>query len=86
MGDGFIRRFGHRWSWTGRVMLLIASAGMIGLALLSLRQQRLQAMHELSACRLRQEGHDKRLWSVRAALAEQVTPERVSLMRPEVGG
>ena len=63
-------------------MLLIGGAGMIGLALLSFRQQRLQAMHELSACRLRQEGHDRRLWSVRAAIAEQVTPERVSIMRP----
>lgn len=61
--------------------MLIGSAGVIGLALLSFRQQRLQAMHELSACRLRLEGHDKRLWSVRASLAEQVTPERVSLMR-----
>lgn len=78
-----LRGVAFRWSWTLRVMLLVASAGVIGLALLSLRQQRLQAMHELSACRLRQEGHDKRLWSVRAALAEQVSPERVALMRVE---
>lgn len=67
-------------------MVLIGGLGMIGLALLSLRQQRLQSMHELAACRLREAGHDTRLWSLRSEISLQVTPERVSLMSLGVGG
>jgi hypothetical protein len=55
----------------------IVGLGVVALSLLSLRQQRLQAMHELSAVRLRQASHDKRLWAVRAEIARLVTPEHV---------
>lgn len=62
---------------TARAAVGIVGLGVVALSLLSLRQQRLQAMHELSAVRLRQASHDKRLWAVRAEVARLVTPEHV---------
>jgi hypothetical protein len=66
-------------------VVLIAGLGVMALGLLSLRQQRLQAMHELAATRLRQGSHDARLWALRSEIAALVTPERIGTMSPEAG-
>ncbi|MGP1272001.1 MAG: hypothetical protein ACTS22_01580 [Phycisphaerales bacterium] len=67
-------------SLTARWALVIVSVGVIALALLSYRQMRLQAMHELADARLRQVDHDKRLWEVRAEISSLVTPEQVGVL------
>lgn len=72
---------------TARAALAILSIGVIALTLLSYRQMRLQAMHELSAARLRQADHDKRLWEIRSQIAGMVTPERIGVLpEPPSGG
>ncbi|MEM8758315.1 MAG: hypothetical protein AAGF47_11100 [Planctomycetota bacterium] len=70
---------------TARVGFAIVVFGLIALTLLSLRQQRLQALHELSAVRLRQSTHDRELWELRAALSSVLTPEQVGVL-PSGGG
>ena len=65
---------------TARGVVLILSVGAVALALLSYRQMRLQAMHELAEARLRQADHDKRLWELRAEISALVTPEQVGVL------
>lgn len=49
----------------------------MGAGLLSTRQSRLQAAHEVTAARLRIRDHDERLLSLRAQIAEHATPDAV---------
>ena len=54
--------------------------GLVGSGLLSARQSRLQAGHEVTAARLRIREHDERLLKMRAQIAEYVSPEAVRAM------
>ena len=49
----------------------------MGAGLLSTRQSRLQAAHEVTAARLRIREHDERLLELRAEIAEHVSPGAV---------
>ena len=49
----------------------------MGAGLLSTRQSRLQAAHEVTAARLRIREHDERLLELRAEIAEYVSPGKV---------
>ncbi len=49
----------------------------MGAGVLSTRQSRLQAAHEVTAARLRIRDHDERLLTLRAEIAERVSPDAV---------
>lgn len=60
-----------------KIVVVIVSLGLCAAALLSLRQMRTQAAHELAEARLRVLQRDNELWRLRAQIAERVTPERI---------
>src|SRR5262245_22409960 len=60
-----------------KVAVLILSIGVCACALLSARQMRTQAAHELAEARLRLNQRDNELWRLRARIAAKVTPEHV---------
>lgn len=63
--------------------------GLVGAGLLSTRQSRLQAGHEVTAARLRIREHDERLLRLRAEIAGHVSPAAVRDMiakHQELGG
>ncbi|USN99607.1 MAG: hypothetical protein H6810_02790 [Phycisphaeraceae bacterium] len=68
-----------------KLAVVILAFGLIAAGLLSTRQSRLQAAHEVTAARLRVRAHDERLLKLRAEIAELVTPESVRQMLEESG-
>jgi len=64
------------------VVLILAATGVAG-TLLGVRQQRLQAAHELVELHRRIVKADESLWRLRVEIAERVTPERVQRMLAE---
>lgn len=65
---------------TPKLAVCIVALGLVGSGLLSARQSRLQAGHEVTAARLRIREHDERLLKMRAQIAEYVSPEAVRAM------
>lgn len=61
-------------SWL-RAAALIAAVVLLALSLLSIRQARLQAAHELTRARLRVADLDRRMLDVRGEIAHSLTPE-----------
>ena len=70
---------------TAKLAVTILVFGLMAAALLSTRQARLQAAHEVTAARLRIRVHDERLLEMRARVAERVAPARVREMLDETG-
>lgn len=68
-----------------KLAVVIVALGLIAAALLSMRQSRLQAAHEVTAARLRIRVHDERLLKMRGEIAARVTPEAVRAMLQESG-
>ena len=68
-----------------KLAVVIVALGLIAAALLSMRQSRLQAAHEVTAARLRIRVHDERLLKMRGEIAARVTPEAVRTMLKETG-
>lgn len=68
-----------------KLMLLIASGAAVSVGLLVVRQQRLQAVYEMTRALERSEEHDRSLWQVRADIAEAVRPETVRQMMLALG-
>lgn len=64
-------------------LILVSAAAAAGL--LSVRQQRLEAVHEMSAAVRRAEALDRQLWRVRIDLARRITPERVHELAQQLG-
>lgn len=60
-----------------RLITLILSIGFAACVLLTLRQHRLQAAHELAEVARRIDEHDRVLWRLRVEVAGRVTPQRV---------
>jgi hypothetical protein len=60
-----------------KIVVVILALGLCAAALLSLRQMRTQAAHELAEARLRVLQRDNELWRLRAQIAEHVTPEHI---------
>ena len=58
----------------------------MGAGVLSTRQSRLQAAHEVTAARLRIRAHDERLLTLRAQIAERVRPEAVRELLEQLEG
>ena len=70
---------------TAKLAVTILVFGLMAAAMLSNRQSRLQAAHEVTAARLRIREHDERLLELRATIAERVAPSRVREMLEETG-
>ena len=67
-----------------KIVVVILSLGLCAAALLSLRQMRTQAAHELAEARLRVLQRDNELWRLRAQIAEHVTPERIQELAAKI--
>lgn len=68
-----------------KAMILIASGAAVSVGLLVVRQQRLQAVYEMTRSLERGGVHDRDLWMLRAQIAESIRPERVIKMAASLG-
>ncbi len=68
-----------------KLILLIVAGGLTAAALLVVRQERLQAVFEMTRALDRAAANDQRLWKLRVEIARQITPERVRRMAEELG-
>lgn len=66
--------------------MCVIALGLVGSGLLSTRQSRLQAGHEVTSARLRIRAHDERLLRLRADIAALVSPSAVREMMAKRGG
>ena len=60
-----------------KIAFLILAIALTGAALLSVRQQRLQLVHEMTDHLERAERTQRAVWRVRADLAKQITPGQI---------
>ncbi len=60
-----------------KLAAVIVSMGVVACILLAVRQQRVQAAHEMADVQRRVMEHDRTLWHLRAEIAARVTPEQV---------
>lgn len=67
-----------------KAVFVVIGIGAMSATLLALRQQRLQAAHELARTQIRVERQDEELWKVRARIAGLVNPQNVALMAGEM--
>jgi len=68
-----------------KLACVIVCAGVTGMVLLSLRQDRLQAANEFAEARLRVRMFNEQVSTIRAELATQITPDRIEAMADELG-
>lgn len=69
----------------GKLVMVVLTIGVCACTLLSLRQARLQAAHELARAQLRVRECDDQLWALRAKIADRVRPEQVQQMAAALG-
>lgn len=63
-----------------KLVVLILSMGLVACTLLTARQLRTQAAHELAEAHLRGLQRDNDLWRLRAQIAQRVSPDNVKRM------
>jgi hypothetical protein len=68
-----------------KFIAVILAIGVVACALLTLRQHRLQAAHELAEIERRVAEHDRVLWRLRVEIATRVTPQRVHRLAQALG-
>jgi hypothetical protein len=68
-----------------KLAAVIVSMGVIACVLLAVRQQRVQAAHEMADVQRRVMEHDRTLWHLRAEIAARVTPERIDKASAKLG-
>lgn len=68
-----------------KIAAVILAIGVVAGALLSLRQLRLQAVHELATVQRRVAEHDRTLWHLRVEIAARTTPERTEELAQALG-
>lgn len=68
-----------------KLMLLIAGGAAMSVGLLVVRQQRLQAVYEMTRALERGAEHDRVLWQVRARIAREIKPDNVRQMASAMG-
>jgi hypothetical protein len=68
-----------------KLIAVILAIGVAGCTLLTLRQQRLQASHELAEIERRVAEHDRMLWRLRVEIAARVTPQKVHQLAGALG-
>ncbi|MDP7069748.1 MAG: hypothetical protein QF561_00170 [Phycisphaerales bacterium] len=59
---------------TRRLIAAVLTTGLIGLVLLSLRQQRIALVHDMSMLHVRMSNDETSLWRARAEVAEMIQP------------
>lgn len=69
-----------------KFVVLILSIGIIGGALLTMRQLRIQAAHELGAVQRRVGDRDRELWRLRIEIARTIRPDAVQARLLSVTG
>lgn len=69
-----------------KLIVVILSIGVIACVLLTVRQQRMQAVHELANVQREVARLDRTLAHLRLEVAERITPERVAEMAKSLGG
>jgi hypothetical protein len=62
-----------------KLCLLIVCVGIIGGVLLTTRQLRIQAAHELADVQQRVAQHDRQLWQLRVEIADRTLPAQVAV-------
>ncbi|MCC6227986.1 MAG: hypothetical protein IT432_02030 [Phycisphaerales bacterium] len=68
-----------------KLAAIILALGILGCTLLAMRQQRLQAAHELAEAQLRIRKSDEQLWLLRAQIARRLNPENIRDMATDAG-
>ncbi|MDX2147527.1 MAG: hypothetical protein SFZ23_08385 [Planctomycetota bacterium] len=68
-----------------KLCVVILGSGVVACSLLALRQQRLQAAHELAEAQLRLRSHDERLWRLRGDIASRTTPDQTRALLSTLG-
>lgn len=68
-----------------KAMILIVSGAAVSVGLLVVRQQRLQAVYEMTRALERGSINDRDLWTLRAQIAESIRPEHVTKMAAALG-
>ncbi len=68
-----------------KLSAVILSVGVVACGLLALRQQRLQAAHELTQAQLRIRQQDEQLWTMRTRIAAEVTPQKIEHLAASFG-
>jgi hypothetical protein len=68
-----------------KLAAIILALGILGCTLLAMRQQRLQAAHELAEAQLRIRKSDEQLWLLRAQIARRLNPENIRDMASGAG-
>jgi len=69
-----------------RLAASILSIGVVACVLLTTRQLRLQAVHELAQVQKRVAEHDRTLWRLRIEIARRVTPANVERLAARRAG
>lgn len=68
-----------------KLSAVVLSVGVCACGLLALRQQRLQAAHELTQAQLRIRQQDEKLWTLRTRIASEVTPQKIEKLAAGFG-
>lgn len=68
-----------------KAMILIASGAAVAVSLLVVRQQRLEAVYEMTRSLERGSAADRDLWTLRAQIAHATRPEAVIALASRLG-
>lgn len=68
-----------------KLAVLILAVGVFACSLLALRQQRLDAVHELAVSQKRMAERDRDLFQLRTRIASRVMPDRVEALAAKIG-
>lgn len=68
-----------------KLVALILALGVVGGVLLTIRQLRIQAAHELADVQRRVSDHDRQLWQLRIEIGARVQPEQVARRAESLG-
>ena len=68
-----------------KIAAIILTIGIVGCVLLTNRQLRLQAVHDLAVLQRRVAEHDRTLWHLRAEIAANVIPRNVEQLARSLG-
>jgi cell division protein FtsL len=69
----------------GKIVAIIVALGMCAAGLLTIRQQRTQATHEIAQTRLRITEQENELRRLKTRIAARVSPEHVKAMAARMG-
>ena len=69
-----------------KLLFIILTLGATGCALLVIRQQRIDTVHEMSTIHQRLLGHERTLWELRSEIAKRCRPSQVRLAMNQMGG